>query len=158
MVTVDRRFGELVEQLRTSGEYDNTMVVLTSDNGYHWGNRAGSASSIPTRRPSVFRCTSNGPRISTTPGTDNRLATSLDLTATIFDVTHTLPAKPLDGDSLLLPPTRKEVFVEYFQDAANGTGIPTWALLRGPTWKYVETHMRNKTTGVVTLHKEALHS
>ena len=155
LVTVDRRFGELIGQLRTRGEYDNTMIVLTSDNGYHWGEQGWFSKFYPYEASIGIPLYVKWPApLGIAPGTDNRLATSLDLTATIFDLTDALPAKPLDGKSLLQPPTRQEAFVEYFQDVANGAGIPTWALLRGPTWKYIETRVLNQTTGAVTLYKE----
>ena len=62
----------------------------------------------------------------------------------------------LDGDSLLAPPTRQEVLAEYFKDRNNGGGIPSWSLLRGPTWKYVETRTK-EDDGTTTLFTEYYH-
>jgi arylsulfatase A-like enzyme len=155
MVTVDRRFGEMLTQLRNRGEYDTTTIVLTSDNGYHWGEQGWFSKFYPYEASIGVPLYVKWPAAQAiAPRTDPRLTTSLDITATLFALTGAVPVKPLDGRSLLATTTRQEAFVEYFNDVSNGKAIPTWALLRGPTWKYVETTVRNATTGVVTLYKE----
>jgi len=37
--TFDQQFGEMLSTLEDLGEYEHSLIVLTSDNGYHWGER-----------------------------------------------------------------------------------------------------------------------
>ena len=81
-------------------------------------------------------------------GSDPRLVFSLDVTATVLDAAAVEPTIPLDGDSFLGTPTHDFVFAEYFEDPSNGT-MPTWALVGGSDWKYIETEMTS--TGRATV-------
>jgi arylsulfatase A-like enzyme len=154
LISVDNQIAKMVTALRNLGEYDSTVIIVQSDNGYHW-NENGWFSKFYPYEPSV-----NIPLYIRWPGhfnagTDVRVASSLDVTATILDAANVTsdPGKPLDGDTLLLPGTRQTVFSEYFFDTANGY-MSTWAMLRGNGWKYIETDHVNPSTGVHSLYKE----
>jgi len=62
LVKMDRELGRLFERLRQMGEFDDTLIVLTSDNGpsslqryYQGGNTApGSAANLRGRKFSLF--------------------------------------------------------------------------------------------------------
>lgn len=154
MITVDLRLGELIAQLRTDGEYDRTMIALTSDNGYHWGEQGWFSKFYPYEASVSVPLYVKWPEaLGIAPASDDRLVSSLDLAASIFDVMPIRPVKPLDGNRLLGSQDREEVFVEYFVDSDNGDAIPTWASLRAPTWKYVDTRYK-EDDGTVERFKE----
>ena len=68
------------------------------------------------------------------------MVSGVDLAATIYDATDVAPSRPADGESLLVPSARSEVYVEYFNDSANSAYIPSWAAVRGRQWQYIETY------------------
>ena len=125
LVTVDRRFGELVTQLRNRGEYDNTVIVLTSDNGYHWGEQGWFSKFYPYEASIGVPLYVKWPAaLAIAPGTDGRLTTSLDITATLFAVTGAVPVKPLDGHSLLSTTTRQEASSSTSRTCPTGPESP----------------------------------
>jgi arylsulfatase A-like enzyme len=153
LISVDDRFQHLVTRLHASGEWDETMVIVTSDNGYHWGEQGWFSKFYPYEGsigvPLAVKWPASYGR---PPGVDQRLASSLDVTATIYEVCGLKPPKPLDGKSLGTPGARDEIFVEYFQDSNNGD-MGSFAELRGPTWKYVEETQTSRS-GVITTFEE----
>ncbi len=99
---VDREVGRMVEWLDRIGEMDNTMFILTSDNGYMWGEHGLEGKIWPyeesIRVPMVIRfdpLTHGLARSDATP------VLNIDLAPTIADVAGIEPSAPVDGDSLL---------------------------------------------------------
>ncbi len=59
MVTgIDREIGRFLEALEKAGLADNTIVVYSADNGYHFGNRGLSGNGRISRNRSVSRSSS----------------------------------------------------------------------------------------------------
>ncbi len=98
--SVDRAVAHLVARLKATGQYDNTYLIFTSDNGiqlgeHRWQNKIlGYEESVRV------------PLIISGPGLPhgvvrNQAVTIVDLAATIADMTHTTPQRLLDGESLL---------------------------------------------------------
>lgn len=98
--SVDRAVEHLVASLRATGQYDNTYVIFTSDNGIQLGEHRWQ-SKIVGYEESV-----RVPLVMTGPGLPhgvvrNQAVTLPDLAATIADLADVTPARVLDGQSLM---------------------------------------------------------
>lgn len=110
MMEIDWSVGEVLKALREEGLEENTLVILTSDNGpwANYGNHAGSAGGLREAKATTF---DGGNRIPCLmywkghiePGTTcNKLASNIDLFPTIAEISQApLPAHKIDGISLL---------------------------------------------------------
>jgi N-acetylglucosamine-6-sulfatase len=152
--TVDDEIDLTMRQLQADGELSNTLVIVTSDNGYFWGEHGWKGKFLPyepsVRVPLRLRWDGHVPA-----GTDGRLASVVDIMPTVLQATDITPAKTVDGRSLLRQDDlRDNLYSEYFQDAANGSSVPTWSSLANSSRKYIETYVVNAATGTTTTHKE----
>ena len=102
----DAEFGKLMTALKQSGHADNTIVIVTSDHGYHFGdkNRIGKGSPWQgtTRVPMLVRIpgmTQDGAICKQTVSLVDLYPTLIDLCG-LSDKPHG-PNLPLDGHSLL---------------------------------------------------------
>lgn len=98
--SVDRAVAHLVATLRRTGEYDDTYIVFTSDNGIQLGEHRWRFK-VLGYEPSV-----RVPLIISGPGIPagvvrHQQVSTVDLTATIADMTRTTPGLRQDGESLL---------------------------------------------------------
>jgi arylsulfatase A-like enzyme len=147
MASVDDQVVSTLDWLAAHGELANTLVLLTSDNGYHHGQNRRQSKFVPYSPAIQVPMWLRGPGV-TARGTDTtRMVSGVDVAATVYDATGVAPSRRADGQSLLAPSTRSEVLVEYFNDAANSRTIPTWATVRARTWQYIETY--DPTSGAV---------
>lgn len=129
MMEIDWSVGEVLRTLRELGLEENTLVVLTSDNGpwANYGNHAGSAAGLREAKATTF---DGGNRIPClmywkgriAPGTTcNRLASNIDLLPTFAEISQApLPPRKIDGVSILSlidgveGANPRESFVYYF--------------------------------------------
>lgn len=110
MMEIDWSVGEVLRTLKELGLEENTLVILTSDNGpwANYGNHAGSAGGLREAKATTF---DGGNRIPCVmywknrivPGTTcNNLASNIDLFPTLAEISGApLPAKKIDGVSLV---------------------------------------------------------
>jgi len=151
LYVLDRQVARLVRTLKETGEYDNTVIMFTSDNGYFLGEHRMRQGKIKPHEPSlrvpfliVGKGIPHGTRFDpvTTPG----------ITATIADLAHATMPFPADGVSLA-PSLRGDrgwkvpVVTEGREDSAvfrqaRGTAAGfddprTTIGIRTPRWKYV---------------------
>jgi arylsulfatase len=110
MMEIDWSVGRILETLREAGIEENTMVVLTSDNGpwLNYGNHAGSAGGLREAKASTFEGGNRVPCVfywkgRIAPGSVcNRLASNIDLFPTVAELTGApLPGHKIDGVSLV---------------------------------------------------------
>jgi arylsulfatase A-like enzyme len=110
MMEIDWSVGEVLKTLEEQGLMENTLVVLTSDNGpwTNYGNHAGSAGGLREAKATTFDGGNRIPCIMywkghTKPGTIcNKLASNIDLFPTFAEITGApLPEKKIDGVSIL---------------------------------------------------------
>lgn len=110
MMEIDWSVGEVLRTLRELGLEENTLVVLTSDNGpwTNYGNHAGSAGGLREAKATTFDGGNRIPCImywkgKIEPGTTcNKLASNIDLLPTVAEVTDSpLPKRKIDGVSLM---------------------------------------------------------
>ena len=130
MVEVDHHLGRVIAHLKQTGQYDNTLIVFTSDHGDpmfdHWMINQASYHDSNVHLPLVIR----DPRPEARPqdGTQvERLSESIDLVPTLLDwLGGAIPAE-LDGASLLpfltgqSPPSWREIvqFEYHFRSSAD---------------------------------------
>jgi arylsulfatase A-like enzyme len=95
----DVQFGKIVRRLKQTGEYDNTIIVFTSDNGYYLGEHRQREGKIKAHEP-VLRVPLSvaGPGIP--HGVRYDAITTVDLTSTVLDLAGARPLPGMDGRSL----------------------------------------------------------
>jgi arylsulfatase A-like enzyme len=133
--------------LAAHDELANTLIVLTSDNGYHHGQNRRQSKFIPYTPSMQVPLWVRGPGVTATGTDSTRMVSGVDVAATIYEATDSPPSRAADGESLLSPSDRSEVYGEYFHDPSNSRYIPSWATLRARNWQYIETY--DKTTGAL---------
>ena len=110
MMEIDWSVGEVLKTLRELGLEENTLVVLTSDNGpwANYGNHAGSAGGLREAKATTFDGGNRVPCVmywkgKTQPGTTcNKLASNIDLFPTLAEISGApLPQRKIDGVSIL---------------------------------------------------------
>jgi N-acetylglucosamine-6-sulfatase len=150
IMSADEQFAATMKLLSDRGVLANTLVILSSDNGFLWGEHGRWEKFTPyepsIRTPLLVRWPG---RI--TAGTDSgRLVTLVDLLPTVLaaaGITPPTTAPRLDGESLLSPSTRTTVYAEYDVDEVANPNIPSWRMVRTRTAKYVHTY--NAQGGII---------
>jgi arylsulfatase A-like enzyme len=151
LASVDDQVVLTLDWLAAHGELANTLVVLTSDNGFHHGQNRRLEKFTPYTPSLQVPTWLRGPGVAAGGTNTARRVSGVDVAATIYDETDVTASRVLDGQSLLAPSTRSEVYAEYFNDSANSATIPPWATVRGRTWQYIETY--DITTGARTFRE-----
>jgi arylsulfatase A-like enzyme len=133
LLAVDDLVNSVIRTLRKLDELSNTLVVFTSDNGFHYGeHRLGSKNTVyeeSIRVPLLMR----GPGVPA-DRTVRSPAANLDLPATIYDLTGVDPTLTQDGISLF------DLIAEPAQYADRELLIQTTRslALRTPGYLYAE--------------------
>lgn len=130
MMEIDWSVGEIIKTLRQLNLEENTLIVLTSDNGpwANYGNHAGSAGGLREAKATTFDGGNRIPCImywkgKIEPGTTcNKLASNIDILPTFAEIAGApLPQRKIDGVSLvpLLKQEKdanpRQSFVYYFK-------------------------------------------
>lgn len=130
MMEIDWSVGEVLKTLRELKLEENTLIILTSDNGpwANYGNHAGSAGGLREAKATTFDGGNRIPCImywkgKIEPGTTcNKLSSNIDLFPTFAEITQApLPTRKIDGISLLplikgeKGANPRESFVYYFK-------------------------------------------
>jgi N-acetylglucosamine-6-sulfatase len=151
LFVLDQQVERLVTTLKKTGEYRDTIIMFTSDNGYFLGEHRMRQGKIKSHEPSLrVPFVMAGPSIPHGQRFDP--ITTEDIPATIMDLAHARPPHAQDGVSLV--PTIKadrgwriplvtegletsDVFKRAARDPAPGFHGPrTYIGLRTPRWKY----------------------
>jgi len=140
---MDAGIGDVMEALRQSGQYKNTVIVFTSDNG---GQLDVGANNGPLRdgKGSMYE---GGLRIPgcirvpnrTTPGTStDAVCSTIDLLPTLVELTGDVPPEGIDGESLgplLASPdrlwSRREIYFVRREGGYPYSGLTIEAVLKG---------------------------
>ncbi len=93
----DVEFGRIVQKLKDTAQFDKTLIMFTSDNGYYTGEHRQRLGKIKPHEPVI-----HVPLLVAGPGVSHGVryapVTTFDLTATILDIAGgTLPG--MDGES-----------------------------------------------------------
>ncbi len=120
MMEIDWSIGEILRTLKELGLEENTLVILTSDNGpwANYGNHAGSAGGLREAKATTFDGGNRIPCVMYWKGkieagsTCNKLASNIDILPTFAEISGApLPTRKIDGVSLLpLINGEKDVF------------------------------------------------
>jgi N-acetylglucosamine-6-sulfatase len=145
MKAVDESLGRLLESLAGAGRLDDTLVILTSDHGYFYGEHCLGAErrlayEETIRIPLLMRYP---PRIRAGQ-TVAAMALNVDIAPTMMDLAGVQPPAAFDGRSLWAPlqgrrnAWRDQVNCEYFSD----TVFPRirnmgYRAVRTARWKYI---------------------
>ncbi len=142
ILSVDDSVGAVYDQLRRSGELDNTILVFAGDNGFMLGEHGAidkrTMYEESIRVPLLFRY----PEAIRTPRVVNELALNVDLAPTLLDLCGLDPLPRVHGASLRGPLAgsgsdwRKSIYYSYdyereFPYTPNVRGVRT------QEWKYV---------------------
>lgn len=95
---LDQGVGKLVEVLKATGHWNDTLFIYCSDNGAPWPGAKTTQYESGTRLPLIVR----SPDQKTHGGTTDAMVTWADLTPTILDFAHARgPGRKLHGRSFL---------------------------------------------------------
>jgi arylsulfatase A-like enzyme len=123
IMELDWSIGEIRKTLKELGLEENTLFIVTSDNGpwLNYGNHAGSAGGLREGKGTTFDGGQKVPAMMAWPGVipagsvSNGLASAIDVLPTIAEVTAAdLPERKIDGVSLL--PLLKDPYGESPRD------------------------------------------
>lgn len=132
---LDALLANLHNRLAELGELDNTLVVFSSDNGYHFGEQRlkgkREAYDASLRVPLHLSWPAGAPQLAGT--VDRRIAGLTDIAATVYAAAGVEPGYVVDGQSLLAPATRKRILIEHFAGGSHAQNVPDWAGWWSPT-------------------------
>lgn len=144
LLSVDDQIDRFMKELEALGELDNTLVIYTSDNGYHWAEHGLTSKFLP------YQESVNVPFIVRWPGhvaagaTDNRFVTHVDVAPTVLAAAGASQNQvAFDGKDILSGYNRPAALTEYYYDTSNGNSIPTWAAMTTDSYVYVEYYSTN---------------
>jgi len=143
LASVDRGLGQILSDLRASGQLSNTLVLYLSDNGHEMWEHRVRVKELPYEEsiavPLMARWDALG-----TVGRRDQIALNIDIAATIVDAAGVTQHGPFDGTSLLPAMTnagaagRQDFLIEHKMLNANDQGGPSYCGVRSPTWKFVQ--------------------
>ncbi len=100
LLAVDEAVDRILRELKRSGEYDDTLIVFASDNGYSLGQHRWAGKVLGYEESARIPLLVAGPGIAAGVRR-NQLVSLADLTATFLDVSRATPRRRQDGISLL---------------------------------------------------------
>lgn len=96
---MDREIAGLVARLKRTGEWDDTVFVFTSDNGYYQGEHRRREGKVRAHEPSLrVPLLITGPGLRSGSHRDDPV-TTVDLSATVLDLGRAQPPRRADGVS-----------------------------------------------------------
>ncbi|MCI0633208.1 MAG: sulfatase [Actinobacteria bacterium] len=139
LLAVDEAVRRIVALLRARGELDETVIVITSDNGLAFGEHRWTRKSCPyevcLRVPFLVRVPDVEHRVERT------VVSAADLAPTIAELAGIVPPLTLDGVSLvdlLRSGSRAGLPGVVFAELPGDQRVPAWWELRGRRFAYVE--------------------
>lgn len=167
MMEIDWSVGKVLQALKENGLDENTLIILTSDNGpwLNFGNHAGSAGGFREGKGTTYEGGHRVPCIMRWKGTSpaglvcNQLTSTIDILPTIARICKTeLPKNKIDGiDFLTLlkgnlnEATRKTFYYYYQRNALEAVRLGSWKLVLPHKGRSYETQApSNNGLGGVT--------
>jgi N-acetylglucosamine-6-sulfatase len=150
---VDRMLGTVETQLQTRGELDNTVIVFSSDNGYHMGEH-----DLRSGKQTAFDTDIHVPLIVAGPGipagtTNDDIVENIDLAPTFDELSGGAPTSKTDGQSLVPllhgehPSWRTLALVEHHRSPYNphdpdsesyaSGNAPSYDAIRSAGWTFI---------------------
>ena len=146
---MDAGIGEVIDALKESGQYDNTLIIFSSDNGGHLPSQANNG---PLRdgKQSMYEGGLKVPTAISWPGkiaagsTTDQVNLSMDLYPTLLEVAGLKPKQAIEGRSFLPVMLGERAPAEartlYFTRREGGTrygGQSIYAVRKGE-WKLLQ--------------------
>jgi arylsulfatase A-like enzyme len=139
---MDNQVGKILQALEKLGLAENTIVVFTSDHGYHLGEHG------LWQKQSLFEESSRIPLIMAGPGIPQGQVNGapvglIDIYPTLVDMAEIKPPEGLQGQSLLpmIKDSAEEgrgfALSQVMRGQRNGTPIMGWSI-RTRQWRYTE--------------------
>jgi N-acetylglucosamine-6-sulfatase len=136
--------GRILDDLKASGQMENTLIVFISDNGVQMGSHRLSGKEVPyeesVRVPMMMRWDALG----TAPRSIDDFALNIDLAPTITEAVGVTEHDPYDGESLLpvlrgsATAGRDDFLLEHLSKGKSDPGGPSYCAVRNRNFKYVE--------------------
>jgi|SoiMethySBSTD1v2_1073268.scaffolds.fasta_scaffold193136_2 N-acetylglucosamine-6-sulfatase len=135
--SVDDTVEKVVNELRTDGELDNTVIMFTTDNGFLLGeHRVHHDKRYPYEESVQVPLLIRGPGID--PGVHTEPVSNVDLAPTIADLAGVTPGLNVDGMSMLDSiPNDRPLLLESPKPWADA-GMPAYAGVRQGRWRYID--------------------
>jgi arylsulfatase A-like enzyme len=126
---VDHLFGQVVEALKDTGEYDNSLIIVLSDHGDFTGDYSLPEKTHSTLQDSLLRVPFiiKPPKgIEVAPGIREHLAELVDMPATIYDLLGIEPGYDCQGVSLRgsLAGSEEEIHTAVFAEVGGRRAEP----------------------------------
>ncbi|MDC6405189.1 MULTISPECIES: sulfatase [Maribacter] len=147
---MDNGIGKVIQALKESGQYDNTLIVFSSDNGGHLPSKANNG---PLRdgKQSMYEGGLKVPTAISWPGkirqgsVSEEVQISMDLYPTLLEIAGVKPKNKIEGQSFYSQLVKSEPSLEpdrsfYFTRREGGTkygGQAIYALRKGD-WKLLQ--------------------
>lgn len=140
LLAVDEGFGRLEDTLEKLGLTDNTVLLFTSDHGYHWGehwwNSKFTQYEESLRVPFIVSYPVRAPE----PATRQGMVTNIDIAPTLAELAGATVPPGLDGRSFVAmldgDATIRDDFLIQDWPALI---VPGWEGVRGTRFKYAHT-------------------
>jgi arylsulfatase A-like enzyme/Flp pilus assembly protein TadD len=133
----DAMVGRLLARLDAAHALDHTLVVLTADHGESLGEHGETTHGLFAYNATLaVPLVLNGPSLG--PATVDAPVSHTDITPTVLDLIGLAPSEPVDGQTLVRPPSGDRAVYFEALDASLTRG---WAPLRGIVqggWKYID--------------------
>lgn len=146
LLAVDDMVDSIMKRLESNGELANTLIIYSSDNGYHWGEFGVRGKGLPfsesVRVPYLVRW----PGHVDAGATDDRLVANVDFLPSILDAAGSTPPTvgyPFDGRSIFSSFARQESLTEFHTGYHD---YPSWASIRTHDWFYAEYYNSDDRT------------
>ncbi|WP_460303985.1 sulfatase family protein [Actinocorallia aurea] len=137
--SVDDTVQALHDELKATGQLDNTLVIFVGDNGYLWADHGWTRKSVPYRPAFEVPFFLSWPAGGLATGTkDGRLVATLDISATVLDAAGITPPTPQDGRSLLRRGSRDHLLIEFWRQGGDERPPNSWAAYVSRTEQYTE--------------------
>ena len=143
---VDRSIGEIVAALEETGRLDNTVVVLTSDQGFFYGEFGLAQERRLAYEPSIrIPLIVRYPALATPGSIVDDLAANVDVAPTMLELGGVVPPSDMDGRSMVPlmreggdPNRRGSFLIEYYSDDVFARIVNMgYRALRTDRYKYI---------------------
>jgi N-acetylglucosamine-6-sulfatase len=144
LASVDRGLGQLIADLKASGQMSNTLIIFVSDNGSLIRAHRVSGKELPYEESIRVPILARWDALGATPVTVSQFALNIDLAPTIVEAAGVSQHNPFDGRSLLpllrgdSSGWRGDFLVEHLSTGANDRGGPSYCSVRNSRWKFVQ--------------------
>lgn len=140
LLSVDEAFGKLEDALEEMGLTDNTVLIFTSDHGYHWGEHWWDSKFTAYDESLRVPLALSYPVLAPEPARRDQIVLNIDLAPTIATLAGGTVPDGIDGRSfvhLLAGPgeTRPDFLIRNW----GAIIVPPWEGVRGERYKYISS-------------------